>query len=181
MKLNCTYEEFFKLLTGFAAMPKPDRDITEFLFERDYFEGTVVDLVKNLGRKDNDAPNIRKAIHRLNDMGIVYIAYNNEPVDEDDKDNNTKKRMKACFLVDGWIDRLLEIYNPDKVKLYIENKSGDNIKIKLSETELIYAALMAYGNKLCDITSQIPNEMDITKTMTDRAKAAWNLAQRIKD
>ena len=47
------------------------------------------------------------------------------------------------------------------------------------QKELVYAALMAYGNKLSNIAKDIPNEMEIADGITDRAKEAWNLAKKI--
>lgn len=48
-----------------------------------------------------------------------------------------------------------------------------------AQKELVYAALMAYGNKLSAIAKEIPNEMEIADNITDRAKEAWNLAKKI--
>ena len=47
------------------------------------------------------------------------------------------------------------------------------------QKELVYAALMAYGNKLSNIAKDIPNEMEIADGITDRAKEAWNLAKKM--
>lgn len=50
---------------------------------------------------------------------------------------------------------------------------------KKQELELIYAACMAYGNTLCDMTKEIPNEENISNSLGDRAKESWNLARKI--
>ena len=59
----------------------------------------------------------------------------------------------------------------------------DNLGIKPQftddELQLIYAALMAYGNKLSDMAKEIPNETEVVDKMTDRAKYSWMLARRI--
>lgn len=59
----------------------------------------------------------------------------------------------------------------------------DNLGIKPQftddELQLIYAALMAYGNKLSDMAKEIPNEMGVVDKMTDRAKDSWMLARKI--
>lgn len=47
------------------------------------------------------------------------------------------------------------------------------------ELQLIYAALMAYGNKLSDMAKEIPNETEVVDRMTDRAKDSWMLARKI--
>ncbi len=59
----------------------------------------------------------------------------------------------------------------------------DNLGIKPqftdNELQLIYAALMAYGNKLSNMAKEIPNEIEVVDKMTDRAKDSWMLARRI--
>lgn len=59
----------------------------------------------------------------------------------------------------------------------------DNLGIKPQftddELQLIYAALMTYGNKLSDMAKEIPNETKVVDKMTDRAKDSWMLARRI--
>ena len=59
----------------------------------------------------------------------------------------------------------------------------DNLGIKPQftddEIQLIYAALMAYGNKLSDMAKEIPNETEVVDKMIDRAKDSWMLARRI--
>lgn len=47
------------------------------------------------------------------------------------------------------------------------------------QKQLIYAALMSYGNKLSDTAKEIPNEITITDMITDKAKQSWNLAREI--
>lgn len=54
-----------------------------------------------------------------------------------------------------------------------------NNKFTDEELELIYAALIAYGNKLSDIAKEIPNETEATNKITERAKDSWLLARRI--
>lgn len=47
------------------------------------------------------------------------------------------------------------------------------------QKQLLYAALISYGNKLSDIAKEIPNEIEITDMITDKAKQSWNLAREI--
>lgn len=47
------------------------------------------------------------------------------------------------------------------------------------QKQLLYAALISYGNKLSDIAKEIPNEIEITNMITDKAKQSWNLAREI--
>ena len=46
------------------------------------------------------------------------------------------------------------------------------------ELQMIYAACMAYGNKLSDMAKEIPNEIEIVDSLADRAKEAWQLARK---
>ena len=47
------------------------------------------------------------------------------------------------------------------------------------QKQLLYAALISYGNKLSDIAKEIPNEIEITDMITDKAKQSRNLAREI--
>lgn len=47
------------------------------------------------------------------------------------------------------------------------------------QKQLLYAALISYGNKLSDIAKEIPNEIKITDMITDKATQSWNLAREI--
>lgn len=51
------------------------------------------------------------------------------------------------------------------------------MRISQEQTQLIYAALMSYGNKLSDMAKEIPNEDVITDKMGDKAKMCWHLAR----
>lgn len=60
-----------------------------------------------------------------------------------------------------------------------------NKEISLRATEevrdLIYAALMSYGNSLSEMAKKIPNEPDIESKLIEKSKDAWLLARDIKD
>ena len=47
------------------------------------------------------------------------------------------------------------------------------------QKQLLYSALISYGNKLSNIAKEIPNEIEITDMITDKAKQSWNLAREI--
>ncbi len=49
------------------------------------------------------------------------------------------------------------------------------------ELQLLYAACMSYGNKLSGIIKSIPNEVEITDGLSDKAKESWNLARKITE
>ena len=48
-----------------------------------------------------------------------------------------------------------------------------------NELDLMYAACMAYGNKLFEMASEIPNEQQIVDLLSKRAKESWNMAIKI--
>ena len=47
------------------------------------------------------------------------------------------------------------------------------------QKQLLYAALMSYGDKLSDMTKEIPNEIEITNMIMDKARQSWDLAIKI--
>lgn len=47
------------------------------------------------------------------------------------------------------------------------------------QKQLMYAALMAYGNSLRDMAVKIPNEDDIMESLISRAKESWELAKDV--
>lgn len=55
----------------------------------------------------------------------------------------------------------------------------ETVQFTDDELQLIYAALIAYGSKLSNMTKEIPNETKIIDDMTGRAKDAWILARKI--
>ena len=48
-----------------------------------------------------------------------------------------------------------------------------------NELDLMYAACMAYGNKLSEIAKEIPNEPQIADLLSKKAKESWNMAIKI--
>ena len=57
----------------------------------------------------------------------------------------------------------------------------NNKQFTEKDIQLIYTALMEYGNKLCNMSKEVPNESEITNKLTDRAKQSWNLARKVLD
>lgn len=48
------------------------------------------------------------------------------------------------------------------------------------ELQMLYAACMAYGDRLSEIIKSIPNEGEIVLSiLSDRTKESWNLARKI--
>lgn len=50
-----------------------------------------------------------------------------------------------------------------------------------NELNLMYAACMAYGNKLFEMAREIPNEPKIVDVLSKKAKESWNMAVKITD
>jgi len=68
----------------------------------------------------------------------------------------------------------------DYISCILEKK-----RITLNATEevrnLIYAALMSYGNSLSAMAKEVPNEPDIESKLIEKSKDAWFLARDIKE
>ena len=47
------------------------------------------------------------------------------------------------------------------------------------ELQMLFAALMCYGDKLSTLAKEIPNEQDISDKLADKANEAWDLAVKI--
>lgn len=54
-----------------------------------------------------------------------------------------------------------------------------NINYTEQELQIIFAALMSYGDKLSTIAKEIPNEQDISDKLANKANEAWELAVEI--
>ena len=48
-----------------------------------------------------------------------------------------------------------------------------------NELDLMYAACMAYGNKLSEMAKELPNEPQIADLLSKKAKESWNMALKI--
>jgi len=59
---------------------------------------------------------------------------------------------------------------------------NNKMEFTQEELQLLYAACMSYGDKLSQILKSIPNEGGvILDSLSDRAKASWNLARKITE
>ncbi len=68
----------------------------------------------------------------------------------------------------------------------LDEESEGSVEIKgmdftQNELQLLYAACMSYGDKLSEIIKSIPNEVETTDGLSDRAKESWNLARKITE
>lgn len=61
------------------------------------------------------------------------------------------------------------------------NKDTRFTPFSRNELDLMYAACMAYGNKLFEMAREIPNEPKIVDVLSKKAKESWNMAVKITD
>ena len=57
---------------------------------------------------------------------------------------------------------------------YAENKL-----FSINELNLMYAALMEYGNTLSNMAKNLPNESEIMDLLSKKAKESWDMAVKI--
>lgn len=62
-----------------------------------------------------------------------------------------------------------------------EDKDTRFTPFSRNELNLMYAACMAYGNKLFAVVKEIPNEPQIADLLSKKAKESWNMAVKITD
>lgn len=91
------YEKSFEIMKRFARLPKIERNIVELLFEHDSLDCTYSSLANMLKM---DIPNVRNALLHLEKLGVVYIVK--------EKTHKRYKPMVACFLIDDWMNYLLQ-------------------------------------------------------------------------
>lgn len=87
----------------FHDLGKNEVLIMDYLFEQSVAEVTYSGLAKAIGQKDMS--NVRKAIINLENMGLVHICRKYDR--EDPESNNANNPMVACYIIDGWLERLL--------------------------------------------------------------------------
>lgn len=59
------------------------------------------------------------------------------------------------------------------------NKDDRFTPFSRNELNLLYAACMAYGNKLSDMAKEIPNESKVVELLSKKAKESWDMAVKI--
>lgn len=53
-----------------------------------------------------------------------------------------------------------------------------SVEITEKQLQIIYAALMHYGNSLSEMAKKIPNEEGISSQLIDKSKDSWLLARK---
>ena len=100
-----SYKNEYKLMRKFYNLSAIEVHIMDYLMERDYAEITYSKLTEELGLdKKKMTSNVRKAILHLQELKLVCVV-NKYYVDERPANSNP---MKACFIVDGWMENLLK-------------------------------------------------------------------------
>lgn len=98
------YKDTYALMRKFHALGITEVRIMDYLMGRDYAELTYSELTEAIGLdKKKAVSNVRKAALHLQELGIVCIK--NKYKEGECKAHSNP--MKGCFIVDGWMDTLL--------------------------------------------------------------------------
>lgn len=112
-----TYEETFDLMVAYHKLGERENKIIQYLMTMSAFDGSYSELAKKLNMNYS---NLRFILLYLDALGIVHIV-RDKYIDEEKtivrKDGKTMtfNKMKACFLVDGWMDILVKRYNDGNI------------------------------------------------------------------
>lgn len=104
------YRYTFHLMKAYQKLGAQKCRIISFLFERDVYHGGYTDLTFDLGMNTTSVSNVRKAVIELSKIGVLYIDHGNRAEYDDYGFMVRSAPMKACFLVDGWLDYLMMWY-----------------------------------------------------------------------
>ena len=124
---NMNYKKTFEFAKAYAELGIKERKIMEYLFELDVFEGGYSKLAKQINL---DASNVRNTIKYLDALGIVNICYDksiNELEFKQDKNGKiitSHNHMKACFIVDDWMEILMKQYQNGNIYREDVNKKS---------------------------------------------------------
>lgn len=142
------YKKTFEFAKAYAELGVKERKIMEYLFEFDVFEGGYSKLAREINM---DARNLRNELKYLEALGIVNICYDKYIDELEFKQNKNGKiitshnHMKACFIVDGWMDTIIRKYHDGKI-YHDESKKK---KLVDEMTQLLYKEMeIEYKYKL---------------------------------
>lgn len=96
--------QMYQLMSKFREFKKTEVLIMDYLMQTDVAEITYSELAKVIGKKIDKT---RNAILNLEERGIVHVVR----VYYEDRCNTTHNPMKECFIVDNWMDNLLNYQN----------------------------------------------------------------------
>ena len=98
------YKETYNLMRKFYNLGVNEVRIMDYLMQTDVAELTYSELTEAIGLdRKKMVSNVRKAILHLHELNIVCVV--NKYEEGECKANSNP--MKACFIVDGWMDNLL--------------------------------------------------------------------------
>lgn len=98
------YKQTYSLMRKFSEFSTNEIRIMDYLMQTDVAELTYSELTEAIGLdKKKMVSNVRKAILHLQELKVVCIVnkYTESGCEA------VYSPMKACFIVDGWMDNLL--------------------------------------------------------------------------
>lgn len=99
-----SYKNTYKLMRKFYNLGASEVRIMDYLMERYVAEITYSKLTEEIGLdKKTMVSNVRKAVLHLQELKLVCVV--NKYAEDECKAHSNP--MKACFIVDGWMDNLL--------------------------------------------------------------------------
>ena len=117
--MQFNYQETFELMAAYRRLGARENLIIEHLMKIDSFKGGYTELAKKL---NIDKSNLRNCLIYLDSLGIVYIV-KEKADDEVRKNDRTFNKMKACFLVDGWMEILINQYRKGLIHSSVPKKN----------------------------------------------------------
>lgn len=61
----------------------------------------------------------------------------------------------------------------------MEKKNLNDFQLTSDDIQIIYSALMSYGDKLANVSRDLPNESEISELLVNKARKSWDLAKKI--
>lgn len=129
---NMPYVKTMELCKAYHWIGDRKANIIEYFFELEYFEGNFCDVTKamgySLGKKkisktgkeyydSGQQSNILKEIQILNRLGVIYIGYHEDDYIDEEGTVKRNAKPKVMFLVDGWMENLINSYHRYKDKI----------------------------------------------------------------
>ena len=136
MLLDMNYKKVFEVAKAYAELGAKERKVMEYLFN-DVFEGSYSELAQQVNMNQS---NLRNSLKYLDALGIVNIVYFKSIDELKFKQNKNGKiitshnPMRACYIVDGWMDIIIRQYQKGNIYHDDINKKSFTDKI----TKLMY-------------------------------------------
>lgn len=101
--MNYSYKQTYELMRKFYNLGVNEVRIMDYLMDKDVVKVSYSELTENLGMDKKLVSNIRKAVLHLQKLGLICVV--NRYLEDENKTYTNP--MIACFIVDGWLDNLL--------------------------------------------------------------------------